>query len=122
MKDQPSLILRDIFENIMLNSIQPNMKIVQSLLKSMNDINMRNESGKTPLIIAAEQNQTETIQHLISLMYYNKDVNSKNSNKDTTRKVSTENVLDLVKDFININARDYNGSTALFLAAQKGIK
>ena len=115
IQDQPPLVLLDTFENIMRNSVQPKMGIVQALLEPMNDINMRNEIDKTPLIIAAEHNQTETIRHL---MHYSKDVKTENSNKDTAGKESTEIVLDLVKDRINVNARDNNGSSALIFAAR----
>ena len=117
MQDQPPTVLRDTFENIMLNSVQPNMEIVRALLASMNDINMRTARGKTPLIIAAEQKQTKIIRHL---MLYDKDIKAYNLNKDTTMKESTGIMLDLVKDHINVNARDHDGVTALIHAAHYG--
>ena len=120
--DKSPLILQGAFQIMMHNSFRPNMEIVKALLKSMKDINILNDHGQTPLIIAVEQKQSEIVRHLLDST---RDVDAHKSNDDTlvldaARDESHKTVLHLIKDNVDVNAQDDYGHTALIFAARSG--
>jgi ankyrin repeat protein len=86
------------------------------LLKSGANINARNENGATPLMLAAEQN--DSIDLVKTLIEHGADLNIKSIGGATAlmyaMKSSTPHVTALLlQKSIDVDARDYNGRTAL---------
>ena len=122
MVNELPLILRDTFENLMRNFNEPNMEIVQALLKFMKDINLPNENGETPLIIATQQKQTRTVQHLIDS---DANINAQDYFGNTALIFAAHNghrkvVKDLIKANANGNSHTKGGNTALMASAYGG--
>ncbi|XP_007904661.2 kinase D-interacting substrate of 220 kDa isoform X3 [Callorhinchus milii] len=101
---------------------EENITAFKALLEKYKDVDERNESGQTPLMLAAEQGNLEIVQELL-----NKGANCNLEDADNwTALISAakEGHLEIVKELINSSAnlehRDMGGWTAVMWAAYKG--
>ena len=122
MAQEPQAVLREAFEIMMCNSLQPNIEIVKTLLKLLADKNVPNMYGETPLMIAAQNGQTDTVRHLINS---DADVNANSNNGDTSlmyaASIERRDIMQyLIKAHANVNARNRKGITSLIIASQNG--
>jgi ankyrin repeat protein len=77
--------------------------LLQEAIKAGDDVNVRDDEGKTALILAVEKNCAEIVKALVARK---KDV------VDDSGKI--------IQPKIDLNAKDSDGNTALMLAAKKG--
>ncbi|XP_067878506.1 kinase D-interacting substrate of 220 kDa-like isoform X2 [Heterodontus francisci] len=101
---------------------EENITAFKALLEKYKDVDERNESGQTPLMLAAEQGNLEIVQELLK-----RGANCNLEDADNwTALISAakEGHLEIVSGLINFNAnlehRDMGGWTALMWAAYKG--
>ncbi|XP_075454435.1 kinase D-interacting substrate of 220 kDa isoform X5 [Ascaphus truei] len=99
-----------------------NIAALKTLLEKCKDVDERNESGQTALMLSAEQGNLEMVQELLS-----KRANCNLEDIDNwTALISAakEGHLEIVKELLNCNAnlehRDMGGWTALMWASYKG--
>ncbi|XP_078255352.1 kinase D-interacting substrate of 220 kDa B isoform X4 [Rhinoraja longicauda] len=99
-----------------------NVTAFKALLEKYKDVDERNESGQTPLMLAAEQGNLEIVQELLK-----KGANCNLEDVDNWTALisaSKEGHLEIVSELINFNAnlehRDMGGWTSLMWAAYKG--
>ncbi|XP_067324615.1 kinase D-interacting substrate of 220 kDa isoform X7 [Anolis sagrei] len=101
---------------------EENVPALKALLEKCKDVDERNESGQTPLMIAAEQGNLEIVQELIK-----KGANCNLEDSDNwTALISAakEGHFAIVSELLNCNVnmehRDMGGWTALMWACYKG--
>ncbi|XP_072354829.1 kinase D-interacting substrate of 220 kDa-like isoform X1 [Scyliorhinus torazame] len=101
---------------------EENITAFKALLEKYKDVDERNESGQTPLMLAAEQGNLEIVQELLK-----RGANCNLEDADNwTALISAakEGYLEIVSELFNFNAnlehRDMGGWTALMWAAYKG--
>ncbi|XP_069742342.1 kinase D-interacting substrate of 220 kDa-like isoform X1 [Narcine bancroftii] len=101
---------------------EENVTAFKALLEKVKDVDERNESGQTPLMLAAEQGNLEMVQELLK-----KGANCNLEDVDNWTAVisaAKEGHLEIVRELINFNAnlehRDMGGWTSLMWAAYKG--
>ncbi|XP_067840338.1 kinase D-interacting substrate of 220 kDa B isoform X2 [Heptranchias perlo] len=101
---------------------EENITAFKALLEKYKDVDERNESGQTPLMLAAEQGNLEIVQELLK-----KGANCNLEDADNwTALISAakEGQLEIVSELINFSAnlehRDMGGWTSLMWAAYKG--
>ena len=88
------------------------------------DLNVKNDSGDTLLMLAASDGRTDIVKVLLAK---GADVNAKNNDGATALLYAidgghTDTVKVLLAKGADINARTYNGFTALMIAKEKGHK
>jgi ankyrin repeat protein len=91
---------------------------VKEFIDSKVDINSKDESGATPLMIAALEGQVDIIKLLLN---EKAEVNAKDENGWTPLMIATTNGYDEVVELLisakaDVNSRDINNGTALILA------
>ncbi|XP_043534206.1 kinase D-interacting substrate of 220 kDa-like isoform X2 [Chiloscyllium plagiosum] len=101
---------------------EENITAFKALLEKCKDVDERNESGQTPLMLAAEQGNLEIVQELLK-----RGANCNLEDADNwTALISAakEGYLEIVSELINFSAnlehRDMGGWTALMWTAYKG--
>ncbi|XP_032877524.1 kinase D-interacting substrate of 220 kDa isoform X5 [Amblyraja radiata] len=101
---------------------EENVTAFKALLEKYKDVDERNESGQTPLMLAAEQGNLEIVQELLK-----KGANCNLEDVDNWTALisaSKEGHLEIVSELINFNAnlehRDMGGWTSLMWGAYKG--
>lgn len=92
------------------------------------NINLKNNDKQNALMIAAEQpNRIKAIKYIIKYRNNNIDINDKNKYKRTALMIAASNnnaealTLILSHPYTNINLKDQDGFTALFLASHLGL-
>ncbi|XP_041043551.1 kinase D-interacting substrate of 220 kDa-like isoform X1 [Carcharodon carcharias] len=108
--------------NLLTYVEEENITAFKALLEKYKDVDERNESGQTPLMLAAEQGNLEIVQELLK-----RGANCNLEDADNwTALISAakEGYLEIVSELINFSAnlehRDMGGWTALMWAAYKG--
>jgi ankyrin repeat protein len=110
----------DIFEAIK----DGNLEVIKKLIKAGADVNIQDEIGDTPLFLAVDNIQYDTVVELLKIE--NIDVNIQNKDKCTALMLaSIDGSLDIVLKLlehknINLNIEDVDGNTALMISVREG--
>ena len=112
----------DITNALFSASRQGNVPVLKEVFEIINDVNVTDERGYTPLIIAAYNNQPEAVQALLDAgaAIDAKDHSGNTALMGACFKGYTDVATLLIDKGANLNAQHGNGGTALMFAAMFG--
>lgn len=116
-------------ENLFRWTAKRNQMGILAMLKGGLDPNVRNESGNTPLIIAASLGDVDAVRNFLA---YRADPNAANKDGNTpliyaARYNHPQIIYELMRSYsllapVDVNLRNKRGETALYLAASRGYE
>ena len=78
-QSQPQIALETIRKKLYISCHEGNLAVLKSIIEGQPTIlNLPNEDGNTPLLIALKNNQMLVVQELLQKYFNNVDVNFKN--------------------------------------------
>ena len=99
---------------------------VKKLIELHADVNIKDEDGVTPLLVAAENDDSSENTDILNILLNNKaDINETDNDKSTAVILASQynnlaNLEILLKHKPNLDKQDINGNTALLIASTKG--